>query len=191
MKIPIQKHEIRRILGGRHENLHRDFLGMDITDRRVEPIYRNVFYVSYLDPTGWNMYKSGTPAICDYRDGFIYCYWDILVPLTEARLVHEFAHRAARFRRSIGVWSSGVAVSDAWIRINEAITEYLTCLLCGSRYEEQVRPENRYLIYLPAVRRLEEEIGRQSLVRCYLDHDVSLLKDYVTPAGRSGYFRFR
>ena len=114
MRIRIQRQEINRILGGKYDTLHREFLGMDISGRGVDPIYRNVFYVSYTDPTGWEMFRNDAPAMCDFRDGKIYCYHDPALPLTEPRLVHEFIHRAARFRRSIGVWSSGVLVNEAW-----------------------------------------------------------------------------
>ena len=33
MKIRITRQEIRRILGGRYEDFHRDFLGMDLSSR--------------------------------------------------------------------------------------------------------------------------------------------------------------
>ena len=56
MKIRIPRQEIRRILGGRYENLHREFLGIDISGRGVDPIDQNVYYVSYLDTTGWSMF---------------------------------------------------------------------------------------------------------------------------------------
>ena len=191
MKIRIPGQEIRRILGGRYENLHRDFLGIDISGRGVEPIYRNVYYVSYLDTTGWSMFWNDAPALCDYRDGAIYCYQSPSLPLTEVRLVHEFVHRAARFRQSIEVWSSGVVVNRAWTRVNEGLTEYITSLLCGPRYAEMVSPTNRYLVYLPSIRRMEEETGRKALVKAYLEHDIKLFQEYVTPAGNSGMYRFR
>ena len=191
MKIRIQRHEIRRILGGRYEDLHRYFLGLDISGRRVDPIYRNVYYVSYRDAAGWELFWNDSPSMCDFRDGSIYCYHDQGLPVTEARLVHEFIHRAARFQPSIGVWSSGVIVSRPWIRINEGLTEYLTGLVCGPRYKDLVMPENRYLKYQPAIREIEKEIGTDALVRVYLDHDVRTLSRYVTPAGDSGMYRFR
>lgn len=191
MRVPVRRQEIRRILGGRYEKLHKDFLGMDISRRNTDPIYRNVYYVSYRDPIGWKMYWIDAPALCDYRSGNIYCYHDLSLPLNEARLVHEFIHRAARFCPSIGVWSSGVAVNRAWERINEGLTEYLTGLICGTRYHELTSQENRYRIYLPAIRRLEEETGRNELVRIYMEHDVGRLMEYVTPAGESGFLRFR
>ena len=105
--------------------------------------------------------------------------------------MHEFVHRAARFPLSIGVWSSGVLVDRPWTRINEGLTEYLTSLLTGPWYEKMVSPGNRYLLYLPAIRRIEEEIGRETLVHSYLNHDISIFQDYVTPAGESGMYRFR
>ena len=191
MKIPIPRQEIRRILGGRYENLHREFLGIDISGRGVDPIDQNVYYVSYLDSTGWDMYWNDAPAMCDFRDGAIYCYHNPTLPLTEVRLVHEFVHRAARFRPSIGVWSSGVVVSKPWVKVNEGLTEYITSILLGPRYQELVSPDNRYLLYLPAIRRMEEKTGRQRLVQAYLDHDVNFFQDYVTPAGNSGIYRFR
>jgi hypothetical protein len=191
MKIRIPRQEIRCILGGRYENLHREFLGIDISGRGVDPIYQKVYYVSYHDDTGWSMYWNDAPALCDFRDGSIYCYHDPSLPLTEVRLVHEFVHRAARFRQSIGVWSSGVVVGKPWVKINEGLTEYITSLLCGPRYEEMVSPENRYLLYLPSIRRVEEEIGREVLVRAYLDHNAEIFRDYITPAGNSGMYRFR
>ena len=58
MKIRIPRQEIRRILGGRYENLHREFLGIDISGRGVDPIDQNVYYVSYLDTTGWSMFSG-------------------------------------------------------------------------------------------------------------------------------------
>ena len=134
MKIRIPRQEIRRILGGRYENLHREFLGIDISGRGVDPIDRNVYYVSYLDAAGWGMYWNDAPAMCDFHDGAIYCYHNPALPLTEVRLVHEFIHRAARFRPSIGVWSSGVVVGRPWVKVNEGLTEYLTSLLVGQRY---------------------------------------------------------
>ena len=164
---------------------------MDISGRGVDPIYRNVFYVSYTDPTGWEMFRYDAPAMCDFRDGKIYCYHDPALPLTEPRLVHEFIHRAARFRRSIGVWSSGVLVNEAWSRVNEALTEYLTSLICGEQYDKLKNPENRYLIYLPVVREVEKEMGRDALVRAYMDHDVRKLEPFITLAGNSGKFRFK
>lgn len=191
MKIRIPRQEIRRILGGRYENLHREFLGIDISRRGVDPIDQNVYYVSYLDTTGWSMFWNDAPALCDFRDGSIYCYHDPGLPLTEVRLVHEFVHRAARFPLSIGVWSSGVLVGRPWTRINEGLTEYLTSLLTGPRYEKMVSPGNRYLLYLPVIRRMEEKIGREALVRSYLNHDISIFRDYVTPAGEIGMYRFR
>ena len=78
MKIRIPRQEIRRILGGRYENLHREFLGIDISGRGVDPIDQNVYYVSYLDTTGWSMFWNDAPALCDFRDGSIYCYHDPL-----------------------------------------------------------------------------------------------------------------
>lgn len=191
MKIRIPRQEIRRILGGRYENLHREFLGIDISGRGVEPIDRNVYYVSYLDAAGWGMYWNDAPAMCDFHDGAIYCYHDPALPLTEVRLVHEFIHRAARFRPSIGVWSSGLVVGRPWVKVNEGLTEYLTSLLVGPRYEQLVSPDNRYLLYLPAIRRMEQKTGREALVRAYLDHDTGLFQDFVTPAGDSGMYRFR
>ena len=191
MKIPIPRQEIRRILGGRYENLHREFLGIDISRRGVEPIDQNVYYVSYLDTTGWDMYWNDAPAMCDFKDGAIYCYHNPTLPLTEVRLVHEFVRRAARFRPSIGVWASGVVVSKPWVKVNEGLTEYITSLLLGSRYQQLVSPDNRYLLYLPAIRKMEEKTGREQLVRAYLDHDVRFFQDYVTPAGDSGIYRFR
>ncbi|MDO4409509.1 MAG: hypothetical protein Q4C16_11320, partial [Eubacteriales bacterium] len=131
MRIPIQRQEIRKILGGRYEDLHKEFLGVNISGRRVDPIYRNVYYVTYRDPQGWELFRSDAPSMCDFRDGFIYCYFDLALPVTEVRLVHEFIHRAARFQPSIGVWSSGLLVNRAWTRINEGLTEYLTGLVCG------------------------------------------------------------
>lgn len=191
MKIRIPRQEIRRILGGRYENLHKELLGIDISGRGVEPIDRNIYYVSYQDATGWDMYWNDAPALCDFKDGAIYCYHNPSLPLTEVRLVHEFVHRAARFRLSIGVWSSGVVVGRPWVKVNEGLTEYITSLLLGPRYEQQVSPDNRYLLYLPAVRRVEEKVGRQALVQAYLDHDVKLFEDFITPAGSSGIYRFR
>jgi hypothetical protein len=38
---------------------------------------------------------------------------------------------------------------------------------------------------------MEEKTGREALVRAYLDHDVGLFRDFVTPAGDSGIYRFR
>lgn len=191
MKIRIQKPEIRRILGGRHEDLHNEILGMDLSGRAIAPIYRHVYYVSYQDLTGWYMFQNGAPALCDYKNGYIYCYHDLHLPLTEVRLVHEFLHRAARFPCAIGVWSSGVEINGRWSRINEALTEYFTSLLCGPRYEEQVSRANRYLVYLPSVRRVEKEIGRQALLHAYFHHDVDILRDHVTKAGESEWFRFK
>jgi len=191
MRIPIQRQEIRKILGGRYEDLHKEFLGVNISGRRVDPIYRNVYYVTYRDPQGWELFRSDAPSMCDFRDGFIYCYFDLALPVTEVRLVHEFIHRAARFQPSIGVWSSGLLVNRAWTRINEGLTEYLTGLVCGPRYAELVMPDNRYLKYQPAIREIEKERGRDALVKAYLEHDISMLKDYVTPAGNSGMYRFR
>ena len=187
MRIRIHRQEINRILGGKYGSLHREFLGMDISGRRIDPIDRNVFYVSYKDPVGWNMFQSDAPALCDFRKGFIYCYHDQGLPLTEPRLVHEFVHRAARFQLSIGVWSSGVLVNEAWSRVNEALTEYLTSLICGEQYDKLKNPENRYLIYLPVVK----EMGRDALVRAYMDHDVRKLEPFITLAGNSGKFRFK
>ncbi len=191
MKIRVQRQEIRRILGGRYEDLHRDFLGVNITGRRVDPIYRNVYYVSYKDPAGWELFRSDSPSMCDYRDGYIYCYHNLSLPITEVRLVHEFIHRAARFQPSIGVWSSGLVVNRAWIRVNEGLTEYLTGLVCGPRYKDLVMPDNRYLKYQPAIQKIEKNIGRDALVRAYLDHDTKALMEFVTPAGDSGMYRFR
>ena len=191
MRIRIYRQEINRILGGKYGSLHREFLGMDISGRRIDPIDRNVFYVSYKDPVGWNMFQSDAPALCDFRKGFIYCYHDQGLPLTEPRLVHEFVHRAARFQLSIGVWSSGVLVNEAWSRVNEALTEYLTSLICGEQYDRLKNPENRYLIYLPVVREVEKEMGRDALVRAYMDHDVRKLEPFITLAGNSGKFRFK
>ena len=191
MKIRITRQEIRRILGGRYEDLHRDFLGVDLCPRSVDPIDQNVFYVTYQDSVGWNLFYNDSPAMCDYRDGSIYCYYDLAIPLTEVRLVHEFVHRAARFQKSIGVWSSGVVVNSAWTRVNEGLTEYLTSLICGERYEKIVRPGNRYLIYLKAVKKLEDSIGREALLEAYLNHDVRVLEEFVVPAGKSGMYRFR
>lgn len=194
MRIRIARHEIRRLLGGRYEDLHRNFLGKNISGRGVDPIYQNIYYVSYLDPAGWELYRNDSPSMCDFRDGFIYCYHDRTMParpITEVRLVHEFIHRAARFQPSIGVWSSGVVVNSAWTWVNEGLTEYLTSLVCGVRYEELVMPNNRYRKYLPAIKQIEEKIGRDELVRIYLEHDVKTLEKYVTPAGSSGRYRFR
>ena len=191
MRVPVRREEICRVLGGRHEELHKEFLGLDISGRNVDPIYRNVYYVNYRDPAGWHMFWIDTPALCDYKSGNIYFYYDVPLPLNEVRLVHEFVHRAARFHPSIGVWSSGVAVNHAWEKINEGLTEYLTSLICGTRYQELTAQENRYRIYLPAIRRIEQETGRDELVRIYMEHDVRSLKEYVTPAGDSGIYRFR
>ena len=191
MRVRIQRQEIRRILGGRYETLHRDFLGTDLSGRGVVPIYQNVYYVTYRDPAGWELFWNDAPAMCEFSTGNIYCYHAQTLPLTEARLLHEFVHRTARFRPSIGIWSSGVIVSPAWKRVNEALTEYLVSLLCGARYEEIISPTNRYLLYLPSVRRVESLIGREALVRAYLEHDTNILKEFVTPAGDSGMLRFR
>lgn len=192
MRVKIQRQEIRRVLGGRYEDLHRSFLGTDLSGRGVAPIYQNVFYVTYRDPVGWELFRNDAPAMCEFSTGNIYCYHAQSLPLTEARLVHEFVHRAARFRPSIGVWSSGVIINPAWKRINEALTEYLVSLVCGEeRYGQIVAPANRYLLYLPSVRRVESLIGRQALVRAYLEHDTHVLEDFVTPAGESGMLRFR
>ena len=53
MKIPIPRQEIRRILGGRYENLHREFLGIDISRRGVEPIDQNVCQLSGYHRVGY------------------------------------------------------------------------------------------------------------------------------------------
>ena len=39
--------------------------------------------------------------------------------------------------------------------------------------------------------KMEKEMGRDALVRAYMDHDVRKLEPFITLAGNSGKFRFK
>lgn len=173
MKTPIPPYQINRILEGRHDSLHRSILGVDITGRKVAPIYRDVYYVNVKHPIGKTLVKMNTPAICVYETGEIYCLYDERIELTETRLVHEFLHRAARRHHLFG-YVSGIDVFPKHTEKNEIITEYLTMRVMGEDYFKKVNPGNKYLPKLKLVQDLEERIGIEALVNSYLSGKWSL-----------------
>ncbi len=171
MKIPVPPYQIHRITKERYSNLHRLFLGIDISERDVCPIHRKVYYVHPRDPLGRQLVAENTPARCMYRTGEILCLYDMRIPLTEARLVHEFIHRIAR-RRFLFLWTSGLDTNRSRTHLNEILTEYLTSLVLGERYSTQVDHRNLYLPYLSKVKAIEASCGREALIRAYLNGDV-------------------
>lgn len=170
----ILPYEINRILSGRHTQLHENILGYDLTSRSISPIYRDVFYVTWKSTNGWRLIEEDSPAMCDFDTGRIFCYYSQNLPLTELRLVHEFVHRAARFRRFFR-WSSGILISEKYTLLNEMLTEYITSEICRDYYDDLVHPQNRYRQYLPALRDIASEQGRDILVKAYFEHNVRLL----------------
>ena len=69
MKIRIPRQEIRRILGGRYENLHKELLGIDISELRL----RKFVYLSEKFPVliSHNILQSAT------RRCFLYVYYHL------------------------------------------------------------------------------------------------------------------
>ena len=167
----ILPYEVNKIIKGRHAKLHENILGYDLTERGVAPIVRDVYYVNFKSLRGWRLIEEDAPAMCDFDTGHIYCYYSEKLPLTELRLVHEFVHRAARFRRFFR-WNSGVLLTAEYTVLNEALTEYITSEICGEYYEREVNPKNRYLSYLPALRDLARKRGRDAVVRAYFEHNA-------------------
>ncbi len=157
-----------RILDGRHEELDRRILGVDVTDRHILPITRAVYYVDAHDPAGKLLIGKNTPAFCEYSTGDIFFLYDERIPLTEARLVHEFLHRAAR-RRYFFRYVSGIDTHHRYSEANEALTEYLTMRIIGEGFYSQVHPKNRYLEGFDDIRELEKKIGLTELTSGYLN----------------------
>ncbi len=167
MKTHIFPYQIHRIIGDKYQDLHRVILGVDISSRHIRPITKDVYYVHPRDPLGLTLVQKNTPAICSYTTGEIFCLYDKRIPLTEARLVHEFLHRAARHRyffRQV----SGIDTHRKYTFLNEIITEYLTMRLVGNDYYQQISPNNRYAPMLHLVEKLEKKIGLTALTRAYL-----------------------
>ena len=175
MKMRILPHELNRILNGRHQDLHKSILGYDLSERDISPITREIFYVNYKSFGGWRLIEEDSPAMCDFDTGRIFCYYSENIPLTELRLVHEFIHRAARFKRFFR-WSSGIIISDEYTLLNEALTEYITSEICREYYDKEVNPKNRYQKYIPKLRQLAEECGRDALVKAYFEHNAVFFK---------------
>ncbi len=169
-------YQIKRILNGRHEALCRQILGVDVSGRHILPILKGVYYVDVHDPVGLEMVRKNTPAFCEYASGDIFCLYDERVPVTEARLVHEFLHRAARRRRFFR-FVSGVDTHRRFTRLNEVITEYLAMRIIGGDYYEQVHPNNGYLEFFGEMAELEDKIGIGNLTRAYLDGRRKVFKD--------------
>ena len=179
MKMRILPHQIRRITQDRYSELHRQFLNVDVRPLQIEPIHRGVYYVDARHPMGKQLIAENTPAKCIYRTGEIYCLYDERIPLTEARLVHEFVHRAAR-RRILFVWSSGLDMTHHRTMLNEVLTEYLTMCILGDRYEAQTSPHNQYRPKLSAIAAIEEKTGRIPLVKAYLAGDIRFFQKHKT-----------
>lgn len=177
MKIRLLPHQVNQITGGRYADLHHNLLGVDISHRHIAPIHRNIYYVDARAPMGRQLIIENTPAKCIYRTGEIYCLYDKRIPLTEARLVHEFIHRVAR-RHILFLWSSGLDINRRWTLLNEVITEYLTSCILGDRYAEQSDPRNAYLPLLPCIAAVEKQSGRKALVRAYLNGNFRFFKKY-------------
>ncbi len=175
MKIGILPHQINRITQGRYTELHHVFLGLDISDKNVVPIHRGVYYVDAKDSIGKLLISENTPAKCFYHSGQIYCLYDERIPLTEARLVHEFIHRVAR-RHTFFRWTSGLDTRRSNTLLNEVITEYLTSLVVGKSYAMQVDPRNHYLPYLSEVRQFEKEKGRKAFIEAYFDGNARFFR---------------
>lgn len=176
MKTPIPPYQINRILNGRYATLHQNILGVDIADRNVSPIYRDIYYVNVKHPIGQTLVKMNTPALCMYETGEIFCLYDERVILSEARLVHEFLHRASRRRLLFG-YVSGMDILPKHTEKNEVITEYLTMRIMGEEeYKKKVNPGNKYLPKLDLVKNIEDKIGIHALVKAYLNGDSKKLK---------------
>ena len=177
MKMRILPHQIDRVTGGRYQELHHCFLGVDITSRRVAPIHRNVYYVDAKDPFGRQLIMENTPAKCMYQSGEIFCLYDERIPLTEARLVHEMIHRIAR-RHMLFLWTSGLDTHHRKTLLNEAITEYLTSVVLGDRYEAQVDKRNLYYPYVSILKQVESTCGRKPLVEAYLKGNARFFRKF-------------
>ena len=178
MKVRMLPYQIQDILHGRHENLHKNLLGIDITEKQVEPITRNVFFVNHKDKIGIELLKENQPARCLFETGHIFCIYAKAVPLTEIRLVHEFIHRIAR-REGLFGWTSGVCKNKSWTLVNEGLTEYITRCVCVPYYNRQVDRRNRYLPLLPKIQKIEDERGREKIIRAYLENDTGFFKKYI------------
>ena len=177
MKIRLLPHQIKQITSGRYAGLHRELLGVDVSGRRIAPIHRDVYYVDARDPMGRQLIIENTPAKCIYRTGEIYCLYDKRIPLTEARLVHEFVHRAAR-RRILFLWSSGVDINRRRTLLNEVLTEYLTSCILGDRYAKESDPRNAYLPLLPCIAAVEAQTGQIPIVEAYLNGNIRFFRKY-------------
>ena len=177
MKIRLLPHQINQLTVGRYADLHRNLLGVDIASRHIAPIHRDIYYVDARDPMGRQLITENTPAKCIYRTGEIYCLYDKRIPLTEARLVHEFLHRAAR-RRLFFLWCSGIDVNRKRTLLNEVLTEYLTSCILGGRYAEQSNPRNTYLPLLPCIAAVEAQSGRTPLAEAYLNGNFRFFQKY-------------
>ena len=174
----VLSYQIDNILEGRHQTLHENILGFDLSDRDIDPINRQIYLVDWRNEFGWRLINEDVPALCDYDTGRIYCYHSEKIPLTELRLVHEFLHRAARFVRFFR-WCSGVELTADQRDLNEGVTEFLTSRLTAPRYEKEVHPDNRYFHMLPMFEKLEEEVGLDAIVRAYFLHDAAFFERHL------------
>ena len=177
MRLRILPHQIDRILGGRYHHLHHRLLGVELSDRAIEPIHRHIYYVDARDPMGRLLIRDNTPAKCLYHSGEIFCLYDERIPLTETRLVHEFIHRVAR-RRVFFRWSSGLDRHHRYTLLNEAVTEYLTSRVIGSRYNTLCDPRNSYLPFLAAISKIEQKTGCLPFVQAYLNGNIRFFQRF-------------
>ncbi|MBQ7582484.1 MAG: hypothetical protein IJU25_06655 [Lachnospiraceae bacterium] len=167
MRVRLLPYQIDQIVDKSRRNLHENILGVNILDRHVQPIQKGVYFVDVRDPVGRLLVSKNTPALCLYDTGEIFCLHDKRIPLTEARIVHEFLHRAARRKRFFR-YVSGIDIHPKHTFRNECITEYLTMRIIGREYYEEINPANRYLPFLHEIEELERHRGIEALTKAYL-----------------------
>ena len=170
-------HEILKITGQEYQKLNKSFLGIDISARNVMPVTRGVYYVDASDPMGRALVTDNTPARCVYATGEIFCLRDRRVPLTCARLIHEFVHRCAR-RRVAFIMTSGLDINRGRTLLNEVLTEYLTRCILQSSYDKTANPHNLYIPYLPLIDAIVEETGLVPVAKAYLNGNIRFFKRF-------------
>lgn len=142
------------------------------------PIHRGVYFVDVKDPIGRAFIEENLLAKCMYDTGEIFCLYDYRIPLTSARLVHEFVHRAAR-RKELLKWVSGIDHKPSLTALNEVLTEYITKCILGSDYEASVSSHNTYVPKLEYILELEKETSRKDIVEAYFNGEAAFFRKYM------------